>query len=151
MKKLMLRCVCPLLLTGIAYARSGSVDIHFSNVYAVSFAGEPDFNADDNSYCRKNIGSQFLQKPMSVSYTIEPKSTYQTSQVNYLSEQVPLYPEGLTDRYSFMSDGVGTLGQNNIFRVIASFDKALQIASSFVLFKTDHGFNCVMVGVGPVS
>ena len=57
-------------------------------------------------------------------YTIEKKSTYQTSQVNYLNEQVSLYPEGLTDRYSFMSDGVGTLGHNNIFRVIASFDKA---------------------------
>ncbi len=150
MKKIILQCVCPLLLTGMSYASSGTVEIHFSNVYAVYSVGDPDFNAADNSYCRDNIGAQYLDKPISVSYTIEPKATYQTSKVDYLTAHVPLYPEGLTDRYSFMSDGVGALGQNKIFRVIASFDKALQIASSFVLFNTDHDFNCVMVGVGPV-
>jgi len=140
-----------LVMCTSAYSQTGKVEIHFIQVYAVHQAGEPDFNSVDNEYCRSHVGAKYLDKPITVTYTIEPASTYQTGKVEYLSQEVPLYPEGLTDRYSFMSDGVGALGQNKIFRVIASFDKALQMASSFVLFNTGQEFNCVMVGVGPVA
>ena len=150
MKKIILLTVLPLLSPATLLARSGKVDIHFDHVYAVHAVGEPDFNAADNRYCRTTISPQYLKKPLSLSYTIESKSSYQTSNINYLNTQVRLYPEGLTDRYAFMSDDIGALKQNKIFRVIATFDKAFQVASSFVLFKTDHGFNCVMIGVGPV-
>ncbi len=150
MKKNILLAVLPLLSPLTLFARSGKVDIHFNHVYAVYAVGEPDFNAADNRYCRSTISPQYLKKPLSLSYTIESKSSYQTSNINYLNTQVTLYPEGLTDRYAFMSDDIGALKQNKIFRVIATFDKAFQVASSFVLFKTDHSFNCVMIGVGPV-
>ena len=150
MKRIIAPCLLPLLLSSLTYANSGKVDIHFNSVYAVYSVGDPDFNVKDNAYCQNNIGSQYLDKPISIEYTIEPKSMFQTSNINYLNSRIQLHPEGLTDRYAFMSDDVGALKQNKIFRVIANFDKALQIASSFVMFKTDHGFNCVLMGVGPV-
>jgi hypothetical protein len=150
MKKMVYPCLLPLLLSSLSYANSGKVDIHFNSVYAVYSVGDPDFNAKDNAYCQNNIGSQYLDKPISIEYTIEPKSMFQTSNINYLNSRIQLHPEGLTDRYAFMSDDVGALKQNKIFRVIANFDKALQIASSFVMFKTDQGFNCVLMGVAPV-
>lgn len=140
-----------LVMCTSAYSQTGEVEIHFLQVDAVHQAGEPDFNSADNEYCRHLVGAKYLDKPITLSYTIERASTYQTGQVEYLGERVPLYPEGLTDRYSFMSDGVGALEKSNIFRVVASFDKALQMASSFVLFNTGQEFNCVMVGVGPVT
>ena len=151
MKKINLFIILLVMCSSSALAQSGSVTIHFGSTYALDKLGQPDFTPLHNRYCRDHVGASFQAEPIKIDYAIDQKSSFQTSRVTFLDHQVALYPEGLTDRYAFMSDGVGALDQSKIIRVIVNFDKSLQIASSFILFDTDQGFNCAMMGVGPVS
>ena len=154
-RKTRLALVCGLMaVTAAGYAKTGDIDIKYTAVFALTQDGTPhvDHQPKDEAYCRSHFEKHYATEPFTIHYTIDPVSQLQDVRVDFLTEKaLPLHPEGLTDRYYFLSDGVGSLQQHHVAKVFVFIDKALQLASTKVVFDTPNNYQCVMVGVGPVA
>ena len=144
----LMMCVLPF---GLLYAKSGDFTLQFNHINAVREDGLPDFNSNDSAYCIAQYQSRFINELASVHYQIDSQHSYQTSQAHYLNQNIALYPEGLTDRYNFISDDVGSLHQQNVIRLIMSVDKNFKLAHGWVMFKTAKDFNCVFSGKASIE
>ena len=135
-------------------AKSGDINIKYTAVFPFSQkgGGHVDNIPQDKAYCLSHFGQPYQDESITIHYTIEPVSQWQDVTVDFLTEKsLQLHPEGLSDRYYFLSDGVRSLQQHQVSQVFVFMDKALQLASTKIVFTTPYNYECVMVGVGPVS
>ena len=152
-KRIMMVCFLLGLFSSVS-AKSGDIDIKYTAIFAFSQKGgsHVDNVPQDKAYCFAHFGKLYQSEPITIHYSIDPVSLLQDVKVDFLTENaLQLHPEGLTDRYYFLSDGVRSLQQHQVSQVFVFMDKALQLASTKIVFTTPYNYECVMVGVGPIS
>ena len=146
MPKFTLFIVLSTALCGHALAQSGEVTVHFNSITAYYFNGMPDFNSNDNDRCHSTYASSPIAEPMTFHYEINPATSYQTGHALYKKQTVMMFPEGIKNSYSFMSDGVGPLAKEHILRITTTIDTQFQHINSHIMMNGGNDFNCVISG-----
>ena len=124
------------------FAEQGQVSLNFNHLMAYDNGGMRDFNQQDNQLCVTKYAATLPSK-MIFFYAIDPKTQSQIGRAKIDSGSVDLFPEGLTNRYSFMSDDVSPLSNHNVLRITANIDQAFQRADANIMLKGRKSFSCV--------
>ena len=146
--KLILITIALTVTSTAIIAKSGSFTLHFNHIQAYNMNGSPNFSNEYNQFCKVNYLKNFNNEPIVMDYQIDDKTLQQIGVATYLKQPVQLHPEGLTNRYAFISDGVKPLDNRNIKQITAGLDKSYHYYYSTIMFKGTDRFNCVMSAVG---
>ena len=121
----------------------------------VSLTGQPIQNRRYDIACfRRELHDRLYMKRITVSYSISSPSSkipVMSATAYYLGSKIALYPEGLSNLYAFMSDGVPAyLASKGIERIIFSVNRYYGDAQAQILFairKKDAQVNCALYNV----